>query len=220
MPARLSTTLFARWLPMRLRVEQLESRSLPAVLDLAGGVLSFTNGAGEVSNVTVSVASNVYTVKDSANLITLSPGAVASGWRGSGTHQVSGTATPIASLDFDIDDGTLNIRSIADPIIVDGGSGSLAVNLGSTAPTPAGNLNGLSAGVTVNAGANTSLMVGDLTGPALPGGVTIDATSITGMTPTPIALSGWFAAITIYGPVGQGTVYTDNGAPTNSLTVS
>ncbi len=203
-----------------LRLLELEGRLTPAALDIAGGVLSFVNGVGEVSNVTVSVASNVYTVKDSANLITLSAGAVASGWRGSGTHQVSGTATPVASLDFDLDDGTLNVRSIADPIVVDGGSGAVQVNLGSTASTPAGNLNGLSAGVTVNAGANTSLLVGDATGPALPGGVTLDPTSITGMTPTPIALSGWFAAITIYGPAGQGTVYTDNGAPTNTLTVS
>lgn len=203
-----------------LDVEQLLDRILPATLDIVSGAMSFANALGETSNITVSVASNVYTVKDANNLITLGAGAVASGWRGSGTHQVSGTATPVSSLEFAADDGIVNVRSIVDPIIVDGGSGSVQVNLGSTASTPGGNLNGLSAGVTVNAGMDTSLMVGDLTGPPLPGGVTLDSTSITGMTPTPIVLSGWFAAITIYGPAGHGTVYTDNGAPTSNLTVS
>lgn len=182
-----------------LTLEELEARHTPATLDIVAGALAFANAPGEVSNVTVSVASGVYTVKDANNLITLSPGATAAGWRGSGTKTVSGTASPVDSLEFDLDDGTLNIRSIADPIVVDGGTGTVAVNVNSTAPTGGGNLNGIQAPVSVYAGANTSLWVSDLTGTARNGTIEITADGIYGLAPHMIGVFGTLASLRVTG---------------------
>jgi hypothetical protein len=198
-----------------LTLEELEARHTPATLDIVAGALSFVNGPGETSTVTVSVASGVYTVKDAGAAVTLGAGAVAAGWRGSGTNTASGTAAPVDSLGFDLDDGTLNVRSVADPIVVGGGTGAVQVNVNSTAPTGGGSLNGIAAAVTVNAGANTSLWVSDLTGILRPHAINVTATGITGLAQHPITLGGTFAALRVTGStfLGLDEVYVIDAPP-------
>lgn len=198
-----------------LNLNQLEDRLNLSTVNILSGLLSFANSIGETNNVTVSVASNVYTIKDTNNIITLGAGAVASGWRGNGTHQVSGTALPISEMEFSLDDGFLNIRSIADPIMVDGGSGNVQINVNSTAPTGAGNLNGIAAEITVNAGSDTWLWVSDLTGTTRPNSINITQTSITGLSPFAINLNGILSTLRVTGSTSTTLVenYTIDSPP-------
>ncbi len=185
---------------MRLRVEQLESRLTPASLSLAGGVLSFIGDAG-ADNVTLAVSGGVYSLKDTSTTITLGSGAVAAGWRGNNTSTVSGPETSVDSIEIHVGTGAnvVNVKSVHDPLFIWGDDGDTTVNLNSVAPTHIGNLAGITAEVTVNAGMNTTLNVSDYTGVSRPNTITIDATGITGLAANTIYLSGTFAVLHVWG---------------------
>ncbi|MBX7106065.1 MAG: autotransporter-associated beta strand repeat-containing protein [Gemmataceae bacterium] len=75
-------------------------------LDLVSGQLSYSAGFGLANNLTISLATGVYTLNDTAGPITLSPAAQLAGWSGSGTNTVTG---PAASLsEFLINTGSAN----------------------------------------------------------------------------------------------------------------
>lgn len=201
-----------------LTLEALPTRDCPAVLDVSGGLLTFTDSVGEANNLTVAVFGGVYSFKDSATVITLGAGAVAAGWRGGGSHNASGTATPIDSIAIGAGGGVnvVNLRSITDPATVDGGSGTTAVNIGSAAPTVGGTLNGIQASITMNAGADTTLQVSDLTGTSRPNPIVVGATGITGLAPHPITLGGTFTNLRVLGSASSVLTesYVINSPPT------
>lgn len=193
-----------------LRCEQLETRDVPAVLDIVGGALTFTDSGSENNNLTVSVSGGVYSFNDSISTISLDTGAIAAGWRGSGTKTVSGPATSVSTIAISVGGGTntVNIKSIlsGDNTTINGDTGTTTVNLNSVAPIMIGNLATIAAPVTVNAGTSTTLNVSDYLGTSRVGPVTITATSITNLAPNTITLSGTFSAMTVQGSNNSGLV--------------
>jgi len=186
---------------MKLGCERLEDIITPAFFDIVGGVASFIDSGTEANNLTVAVSGISYSFNDTLTNITLGSGAKSAGWRGSGTKTVSGPASSIVGIEVYAGGGTntVNVKSVLDTIEINGGSGDTQVNLNSVAPTHIGNLNGIQAEVTVNAGANTSLMVSDYTGTSRANPVNISATGITGLAPHDIHLSGTFSTLKVYG---------------------
>ena len=75
-----------------LQLEALEDRTLlaaGAVLDITGGALTYTAGAGISNNLTVSVSGSNYVFNDTGEAITLTANAVTAGWTGSTSNTVS-----------------------------------------------------------------------------------------------------------------------------------
>lgn len=189
---------------MTLKAEQLSDRVVPAVLDIIGGSLVFTDAVAETNNLTVAVSGGVYSFNDSITNILLGDGAKSAGWRGHGTKTVSGPASSVDGISISVGGGTntVNVKSVLDPIAIDGGSGTTQVNLNSVAPSSIGNLASIQAEVTVIAGASTSLMASDYTGVARPNPVVISATAITGLAANAINLSGTLQTLTVRGSNG------------------
>lgn len=187
--------------PLAQPLEQLPDRINPATVDVTAGVLTFTDGGTENNNLTVAVSGSSYSFNDSLTNIVLGAGAKSAGWRGSGSKTVSGPASSVSGIEVYAGGGTntVNVKSILDPIRIDGESGDTQVNLNSVAPTHIGNLANIQAEVTVNAGANTSLTASDYTGTSRANPVVISATGITGLAPHDIHLSGTFAVLKVYG---------------------
>src|SRR5690242_2278275 len=102
--------------PRRAAVlEALEPRVLPSVLNIVSRALSYTATPGVGNNLTVSTTgtTGAYTFADTAELITLGPGAMAAGWTGSGTHAVTGPDSSVGAIAVDTRDGndTVNVLS-------------------------------------------------------------------------------------------------------------
>src|SRR5438093_459231 len=79
-----------------------------ATLDIVNGALTFTDSVSENNNVMVQVGSGPsagYSFNDSVTNITLGAGAIAAGWRGSGTHAVSGLASTVTTITINPGDG-------------------------------------------------------------------------------------------------------------------
>ncbi len=90
----------------RPRLEGLEDRLAPATLDVTGGALAYTAGAGVNNNLTVSLSAGTYTFSDSGETITLTANATAAGFSGSGSNTVTGPASAVtASLSLALGDG-------------------------------------------------------------------------------------------------------------------
>lgn len=81
--------------------ELMEDRVVPATLDVVGGVLTFSNGAGEDNTVTLLLSGGNYTINDTASTITLGAGATGAGFVSNNANSVTGPAAGIASLSFD-----------------------------------------------------------------------------------------------------------------------
>ncbi len=164
-------------------LETLQSRDCPAVLDIVAGALVYAGDDDENNNLIVTYNAGSYGFRDAGALITLGAGAVAVGWRGSGTSTVTGTASAVDSISITVGGGSnvVNVRQIIDPTTVDGGSGTTTINVGNLTPTLIGNLNGIAADLTINPGSNTTLNVSDYGGTSRPSTVVIDATGISGL---------------------------------------
>lgn len=200
-----------------LTLEPLEPRDIPATLDISGGALAFANDPGETTSLTVAVSGGVYSFNDKTALIALTAGAVAAGWRGTGTHTVSGPESSVDRIAIGVDAGAVNLRSAHDPVEVEAGTGAVTVTLNSVAPTYIGNLSTITAPVTVDAGLDTTLNVSDYTGVRHDGvPVTVTATSIDDLAADPITLSGTFATIHVWGPHGTPPSGYDVIAPPTS----
>jgi len=164
-------------------VENLEAKETPASLDVVGGALTFTAGAGETNAVTVSVTGGVYSVNDTGTTITLGSGAVAAGWTGSGTNAVRGRDASVTSLALNLGDGDdkLNLRSANDAVTVAGDAGNDTITLSSNGALT-GHLRGINATVTVDAnGGSDTLVVSDYAATSGNSNVVISAGAVTGM---------------------------------------
>jgi hypothetical protein len=165
----------------RPAIEQLETRLTPAsTLSISGGVLTFSAIAGKTNVLTVSVSGSTYTFNDTGDTITLS-GVTGTG-SGGNTVTVSRITNTFSSIALNTDDlnDTVNIRSILDPTVVNGGAGNDTINVSSNASSNTGNLLGIKAGLTVNADAGADTLNVSNFGGAAANSMTVSANSITG----------------------------------------
>jgi hypothetical protein len=106
-------------------IEILETRIAPSTVDVVGGVLIFTAGAGESNTIDFRIQSGSYRISDGADPTITQAAALAgfvSGGPGSGV--VTGPTTVIG-VTFNLGDmnDVLNVQGLADPLTVDGGAG-------------------------------------------------------------------------------------------------
>jgi hypothetical protein len=87
---------------------------VPSTMDITGGSLTYTASAGIQNNLTIGLVSGNYSFTDTGETIALTPGAVAAGWTGSGTHIVVGPAASVTT------DFTVNLLDGDDALEVDG----------------------------------------------------------------------------------------------------
>jgi trimeric autotransporter adhesin len=105
------------------------------IVDVVGSAVNFYTLAGVANNLTVSLTGDVYSINDSAEVITLSAAATAAGWTGDGTNTVTGPttynsgSTTITSLAFSTQDGadTVSLMTVgsADVSITGDSTGAL-----------------------------------------------------------------------------------------------
>lgn len=161
------------------RLETFPDRITPATLDVTDGIATLTGSPGETNIVTISITGTAYAFNDSANKITLTPGAMAARFKGSNTYTVSGQDSKVSGIVVSLGDGddTLNLRSVNDPITILGGDDTDAVNISSTAPNNTGHLLGILAAVSVDA---EILVVSDQSATSGNAAVVVDATGVYG----------------------------------------
>ncbi len=160
-----------------LRVEHLESRALPAALDIAGGVLSFTGDSGS-DTVTQSVAGTGL-VFAANTAIVLTQDAYDAGFRASG-NVAAGPISAVVSTRIDLAGGSnvVNVRNNPVPLEVDC-SGVDTVNVCGNAPTNTASLATIITPVSViGSGNNDTLIVSDSGAASGNANVLIDATGI------------------------------------------
>src|SRR4051812_39822256 len=112
-----------------------------ALLDITDGVLSYRGEGSENNKLTVTYNAGSYGFKDDVAIITLGPGALAAGWRGTGTNTATGSGASLSGVAIDLGAGSNQamIRQAAHPMTVTGG-GNTSVVVGSLAPFTIGNL--------------------------------------------------------------------------------
>lgn len=194
----------------RLALEFLDPRDCPAVLDVTGGVLMFTDGGSEANVVTFVVSGPTYTVNDTSGPITF--GAGMAGWVGNGTSTARGPVTSFMSAVLDLGDGDdiLNIRATGKPLTVMTGDGNDTVNISSNSPANTGVLDLVTAAVLIDGDSDDVLILSDkgstggnaavvIDGAALPG-----ETTISGMAPAVITAVGTFGQIRVIGSNNAG----------------
>jgi Domain of unknown function (DUF4214) len=98
----------------KICLERLEDRTVPSTLDISGGSLTYTASAGIVNNLTIGLSTGNYSFTDTGETITLTPGALAAGWTGSGTNTVVGPAASVTT------NFTVNLLDGDDALEVDG----------------------------------------------------------------------------------------------------
>src|SRR5262245_13519463 len=102
-----------------LGVEALEDRWVPSTLQMINGVLTYNATPGVANNLTVSLSGTTYTIKDTAETISILgiPGA---GGSGTNTVTVPASQVPPAGMLFNLGDmnDTMTIESTANAIAV------------------------------------------------------------------------------------------------------
>jgi uncharacterized repeat protein (TIGR01451 family) len=184
-----------------LRLELLEDRVTPAsALTVAGGSAVFVAETGVTHNLTVSVASGTYTFSDTGDTISLNGGPAANTVTTSGIT-TGGTIT----LDMGDHNDTVNIRSINNATMVNGGVGNETVNVSSNAPTNTGSLAGIAAALTFNAGTGSNRLVASNFG-ATSGdsNVVVSDSTITGFAPSTITYTGTYGLVRLIGSNSPG----------------
>lgn len=182
-------------------LERLEGRDCPAVLDISpAGALTFVDGAGENNTVSVAVAAGVYSLADRSSPITLGAGAVAAGWANAGANAASGPASALSSLSISPGGGAnaVGIRSTADPVTIDGGTGVTAVVLSSTGGL-IGNMAGIGEDIAIVAGSDTSVYCADYNVTARAGAVAVGPGGVSGLGAHSVNWSGTLSLLRVVG---------------------
>ena len=112
--------------PRPSTIEPLEARIAPAILDVAGGVLTYTAGGGINNAVTLSIAGPNYVLNDTGELISLTASAIAAGFTGNLTNTVQGPNAAVNSLNINTGDlnDQVSLQGLNDSLTVDTGSGA------------------------------------------------------------------------------------------------
>ena len=119
---------------------------MPSTLDITGGSLAYTASAGIQNNLTIGLASGNFSFTDTGETITLSAGAVAAGWTGSGTNAVVGPAASVTT------NFTVNLLDGDDALEVDG-----AISVAGAVSLQSGQDLTLNGSVTTTANGNITL---------------------------------------------------------------
>lgn len=104
--------------PRQMAWEPLEVRALLATLNIASEALSFNSTStipDDLSIATTGPTGN-YTITDSSTTITLQGGAIAAGWKGSGTHTVTGPDASVTSIAVNTREGSDSVDSADAPV--------------------------------------------------------------------------------------------------------
>ena len=138
------------------RIEILEARIAPATLDVVGGVLTYTAGAGAGNSLTLSISGANYVFTDTGETITLGAGAV--GFSGGGTNTVQGPNTSVNSIVALLGDqnDTLTISGLTDPLNADGQTGAADSIVIGGVINPGGVLSLDAESLTINAALNSA----------------------------------------------------------------
>lgn len=178
---------------MRLDLEHLPARDLPATLALSGGVLDAVLTGGNDS-VTVSISGTTQKLSLSGGDVWT---AVPAGWRGLNTATVSGPIGSVTAIQVHAGDGddVVNLQSNTVPVSVWGEGGADTVNICGNAPANTTTLNAILAGVYVDA---EDLRVSDFGATSGNGSVVFTSGSIAGLAPATITYSG-VSALTVWG---------------------
>jgi hypothetical protein len=220
--------------PTRLRLEQLEDRTVPSTLNIDSlGDVTYTASAGVANNVTLSekifphkfTQQDVLVISDTAETINVT-GFGAVFCTGSGTHQVTFSSffLSINSITVDTVDGNdvVNVLADAAPTVVKHSSnfGSLTVNAGN----PTNGVQSIAASLTVDGVAfgTTNVNVDNSADPTFHtsgSGVTLGSGSVTGLAPAAINyVEGGFGTLNVTVTVGSGGNSIDlAGTPINGL---
>ena len=134
------------------RIEPLEARIAPATLDVVGGALTYTAGAGINNSVTLGISGANYSIGDSQETISLGSGAVTAGFTGGGTNTVLGPNAGVSSLSFLLGDQSdqFQVSGVTDPLAVDGQAGTADTIFITGAINPGGALTLAAESITVN----------------------------------------------------------------------
>lgn len=196
---------------MRLNLESLEARDVPAVLDLSGGVLTFTGDAGS-DTLTQYASGATLVLSHPTGPVSLTPDAIAAGWKGNGTNTVTGPRASVTSQVIDLGGGAdvFNLRATDVPLSVV----AETVNISSNAPSNTGNLLGILGAVDVDGGGSGTLVVSDQAATSDNAAVSIDADSIDGLAGPTDGVSIGYTGLATLRVVGSA-----NSAVTESFTV-
>ena len=95
-------------------------------LALVGGQLIYGGGASLNNQLTVDLATGMYTFTDPSGPIDLSPELIAALWTGDGTSSVSGPASAVTNVVINSSDGndSITLDNLANPFTIDGGGQS------------------------------------------------------------------------------------------------
>lgn len=164
--------------PMKTRshlaVEALEDRWVPATLQIVNHVLTYSAGNGVANTLTVSYGSGAYTLRDTAETISVLgiPGAT-----GGGTNTVTVPSNALVSILLDLGDrnDALSIESTAHAASVMGGAGHDTIDVGKLV---GGNLGAIQGDVTVDGEADTDTLRVNDTGSAFARRYTVTATRV------------------------------------------
>jgi hypothetical protein len=191
-----------------------------AILNVSfAGALTYTASSGIANNLTVSLASGVYSFNDTGEAIFIRGGGSA-GWSGSGTNTVTGPQTSVATISIDLLDGkdTVNVQSIANPTTVTEGAGATeTVSVGNTAD----GVQDIQATLTVNNPKGHSVLSLDDSADSTGRKVTLSAGTISGLAPQNISFDpNALSALKISGGSGGNTftITGTGGGYTTALT--
>lgn len=218
-----------RCLPRRspLRLELLEDRTLPATLDVTGGVLTYTAAAGATNNLTVSLATGAYTFFDPGDNINLTANAIGAGWTGGGSV-ATGPNVSVNSI-------TINLLDQADTLTLGGFDAAIdpiAANGGGNAGDVCTVVGGFGGGTGITAAGAVSLTAFDTIGlnnqitttAGSGGAVTLTANATATST---VAISNGFAidadaavALSANGAINFGLVSASTTIKANNAAVS
>src|SRR6516165_8124757 len=149
----------ARTLPRGPALESLEDRVTPSTLDFQNGALIYTASPGVASNFTISLSGSTYTINDTAETINVTAAAAAAGFGGTLSNTATGpdsASLKAISITLGNLNDTANVRSFSKPLSLTTGAGNDTINVSSTGLT--GNLNGVGANLTIDAGAGANTL--------------------------------------------------------------
>lgn len=183
---------------MTLKLERLENRECPAILDITNNIINYIANNNITNSITISISGSIYTFNDSSETIIITGDTT--NWTGSGTNTVTGPDSSINSIYIDTKNNNdiVNIRSTNDDIIIIDEDGNDITNISSNAPNNTGTLNNINSNITINGGSgNDSLVVSDFSAYTENDSILVDESSIINLAPGNINYNGTFQKIRI-----------------------